>query len=73
MSANEAEVGREEFLAETEDFLVKLEDGPDVVAETVKEIDTLNIPSTQELYALASLNPCKKRKFSSKDAFFPPK
>ena len=59
--------------AETEDFPAELGDGPDVVAETIKEIATLNIPSTQEFYALSPLNPGKKRKSSSKDASCPPK
>ena len=73
MSVNEAEVGREEFSAETEDFPADLGDGPNVVAETINEIATLNIPSTQEFYALSPLNPGKKRKSSSKDASCPPK
>ena len=59
--------------AEKEDFPAELGDGPDVVAETIKEIATLNIPSTQEFYALSPLNPGKKRKSSSKDASCPPK
>ena len=41
--------------------------------ETIKEIATLNIPSTQEFYALSPLNPGKKRKSSSKDASCQPK
>ena len=73
MSANEAEVGREDFSAETEDFPSELGDGPDVVAETMEEIATLNIPSTQEFHALSPLNPGKKRKSSSKEASCPPK
>ena len=73
MSANETEVGREDFSAETEDFPPELGDGPDVVAETMKEIATLNIPSTQEFHALSPLNPGKKRKSSSKEASCPPK
>ena len=52
MSANEAEVGREEFSAETEEFPAELGDGPDFIAETIKEIATLNIPSTQKRFML---------------------
>ena len=37
MSANEAEVGREEFSAETEDLPAELGDGPDVIVEPIIE------------------------------------
>ena len=48
MFANEAEVGREEFLAEDEECPAELADSPGVVAETVKEVAAWNIPLTQE-------------------------
>ena len=38
--ANEPEIGREEFSAETEGFPAELGDGPDFAAETIKEIAT---------------------------------